>query len=200
MTSGRRKTRVVAAALESLGFTTAIVERAFDDDFRPDPLRGEPSIALAGFDCRDPRLLLGEDRFERVIDAGIGGGPVDYLDMVIHTFPASEPPTEAFAAQGSGRARPLPSAYEREVDRQKADGASEAVVRCGMLDIFGISVGAAFVGAFVATLVIADLLRVLHEGPELAVIALDLREPTHARIVVNEHFGDTAPAYTEART
>lgn len=197
---GLRKTRVVAAALESLGFTTTVVERAFDDNFRPDPFRYEPSIALAGFHSRTPRLLLGNDRFQRVIDAGIGGGPVDYLDMVIHTFPAAEDAASAFAPRSKATSTTgLRTAYEQEIARQTADGAEEATVRCGMLDIAGVSVGAAFVGAFAGALVIADLLRVLHGGIDLSVIALDLREPVSPRVVDNSNPGDAAPAFTATR-
>lgn len=197
---GLRKTRVVGAALESLGFTTTIVERAFDDTFRPGPFRHEPSIALAGFDSRIPRLLLGGDRFERVIDAGIGGGPVDYLDIVVHTFPAAEDAAAAFTPRSRAASTTgLRAAYEEEIARRVADGAEEATMRCGMLDIAGISVGAAFVGAFAGALVIADLLRVLHGGVEFSVIALDLREPTSPRVVENSHPGDVAPAFTETR-
>ena len=43
----RRKTRVVANALEGLGLDTAIVDRAFDDIFRPEP-HADPNPGLLG--------------------------------------------------------------------------------------------------------------------------------------------------------
>jgi hypothetical protein len=76
------KTRVVAVALETRGFRTRIVERAYDENFRPvphaNPARNEPTIALAGFDDITPRRLLGEADFTRIVDAGLGAGPIEY--------------------------------------------------------------------------------------------------------------------------
>ncbi|MGH9280452.1 MAG: helix-turn-helix domain-containing protein [Acidimicrobiales bacterium] len=186
-----------AAGLERLGFETAIVERAFDGNFHPDAARGEPTIAVAGFDKRDPRLLLGNDRFTWVVDGGLGAGPVEYLDIVVNTFPAPEAPALAFP-QPRPRAGALPAAYEAEIARLVGEGAEVDAVRCGMLDIAGVNIGAAFVGAFAGTLVIADLLRLLHGGPSFSVVSVDLRDPEHLRAVPNPAPGDPAPAFTFA--
>jgi hypothetical protein len=191
---GLPKTRAVARALDGQGFRTTIVERAFDEHFYPDLMRKEPSIALAGFDKREPRVQLGGDRFARVVDAGLGAGPSDYLDLVIHTFPAEEPPEKAFVKRAP-ITKPLPAAYEDEIARQTHAGAEESVVRCGMLDIAGVSIGAAFVGAFAGTLAIADILRLLHGGPEIAVLGLDLRDPDGVRVVPNGVESETAPPF-----
>ena len=185
---GHRKTRVVAAALERLGLTTRIVERAYDQHFHPvahgDPYRNEPTIALGGFDDVEPRRLLGEANFTRIIDAGLGAGHVEYLDMVLHTFPSPEDPTTAFREQPpSSRRLALP--YEAEIARQAEASANENAARCGILDIAGITVGAAFVGTFASTLVVADILRVLHDGADFSVIAVDLRNPSAIRAVPN---------------
>jgi hypothetical protein len=198
----RRKTRVVAAALEGRGFTTQLVERAFDTDFHPkshaSTTRNEPTIALAGFDDVAPRRILGNADFTRIVDAGLGAGPVEYLDMVLHTFPASSTPAVAFS--GNPREpRPLGSAYQVEIAREVEAGKEEAAARCGILDIAGITVGAAFVGAIASTLVVADILRVLHGGESYSVVALDLRNPGGIQAVANHSAGDfIAPAYTAA--
>ena len=191
---GLRKTRVVARALDDRGFRTTIVERAFDEHFYPDHIRNEPSIALAGFDKREPRVHLGNDRFGRVVDAGLGAGPSDYLDMVIHTFPAEETPEQAFV-QRTPNTKPLLAAYENEIARQARAGAEESAVRCGMLGIAGVSIGAAFVGAFASTVAIADILRLLHGGPDIAVLALDLRDPEDVRVVPNRMESEAAPPF-----
>lgn len=196
----RRKARVVAAALEALGFETTIVERAFDGNFHPDVSCGEPTIAVAGFDKRDPRLLLGDDRFTWVVDGGLGAGPVEYLDIVVNTFPAPEAPALAFPPpKPRPRAAALPDAYEAEIARQVGEGAEAEAVRCGMLDIAGVNIGAAFVGAFAGTLVIADLLRLLHGGPSFSVVSVDMRDPEHLRAVPNPTPGAPDPAFTFAR-
>ena len=198
---GKRKTRVVAGALEGLGFGTALVERAFDENFRPtldaDPNRSEPTVALAGFDSRDPRLLLGDDRFTWVVDGGLGRG-VDYLDIVINTFPAPEDPTAAFPERPP-RSLALPDAYESEVAARVAKGMDENAARCGLVDIAGVTIGAAFVGSVAASLVVGDLLRLLHGGPPFSVVHVDLRHPENLLAVPNRSPGDAAPVFTLVR-
>lgn len=201
--AGRRKARVVAEALEVQGFGTRLVERAYDEHFHPvahaDRARNEPVIALSGFDDIAPRRLLGEAGFTRVIDAGLGSGPVEYLDMVLHSFPAAEGPATAFVRQAPS-ARPLPQAYEDEVMRRARAGDDETAVRCGMLDIAGVSVGAAFVGTFASTLVVADILRLLHGGNDYSVISVDLRSPSGIQAIPNSAPREyPAPAYTVAQ-
>jgi hypothetical protein len=198
---GHRKIRIVSRALESLGLRTRLVERAFDGHFHPVshalPARDEPLVALAGFDNPEPRRLLGKAGFQRIVDAGLGAGPVEYLDMVLHTFPAVEKPALAFN-EISPRPRALSAAYETEIARQTAAGADETAARCGMFDIAGVTVGAAFVGAIASTLVVADLLRVLHDGAEYSVISLDLRNPLGRRAVPNPAAGSHMPKATKS--
>lgn len=200
---GRRKTRTVANALERRGFETRIVERAFDEHFHPvtngDPLRDEPRIALAGFDSVEPRRKLGLDRFDRVVDAGLGNG-AEYLDMVIQTFPAAGDPATAFAAQRPMRDRPLGPAYEAEINRQVAAGLGATAARCGMADVAGVTVGAAFVGALASTIVISDLLRLLHdEGTRFSIVSLDLRAPEARQAVPSDSQEPVRARFTEAR-
>lgn len=200
---GHRKTRTVAAALESRGFGTRLVERAYDEHFHPvahaNPARNEPAIALAGFDDIAPRRLLGGAGFARVVDAGLGAGPVEYLDMVIHSFPAREDPASAFIEQPPS-ARSLSEPYEAEIARQASAGIDETAARCGMLDIAGVTVGAAFVGTFASSIVVADTLRLLHGGNNYSVISVDLRNPSGINAVPNSAPGEyPALAYELAR-
>ncbi|MGO8870632.1 MAG: hypothetical protein ACLQPH_04385 [Acidimicrobiales bacterium] len=199
----RSKARTVAAALETLGLRTRVVERAFDSHFHPvshgNRDRNEPIVALAGFDDVVPRRKLGDAGFVRIVDAGIGSGPVEYLDTVVHTFPSATIPAEAFP-DDPRMARPLGEAYEAEIAEQVEAGVEPSAARCGMLDIAGITVGAAFVGTFASTLVVADVLRALHDGASYSVIAVDLRNPGGIRAVRNSSPGDFVPlAYTRAR-
>jgi hypothetical protein len=198
-----RKSRVVATALERRGFGTRIVERAYDEHFHPiahaNPARNEPAIALAGFDDITPRRLLGGAGFTRIVDAGLGAGHIEYLDMVIHSFPSPEDPFAAFTEQPPP-IRSLPKAYQDEIARRNKAGIDETAARCGMLDIAGITVGAAFVGTFASTLVVADILRLLHAGHNYSVISVDLRNPSGIHAVPNSAPGEyPAPAYALAR-
>jgi len=193
----RRKTRVLSRALEGLGLRTAIVERRFDDNLFPAEV--EPSLALAGFDSPVPRRMLGGDRFQRVVDAGLGAGPSDYLDILVHTFPSGLDPATAFPESPRGP-RALPRAYQDEIDRAVGQGAEEGDVTCGMIEVHGVSVGAAFVGALAGAMGVADLLRLLQEGPEFAVVSLDLRSPAYATAVLNTCPGSHInPGFTKAR-
>jgi hypothetical protein len=194
---GQRKTRVTAAALEKLGFKTTIVERAFDDHLHP--AGEEPTIALAGFDRPEPRRQLGGGRFRRVVDIGLGAGHVEYLDILLHTFPSPEDPATAYPSRPP-TPRSLPTAYEAEINRQLRKGAEEGAARCGMLEIAGVTVGAAFVGAAAGALAVSDLLRLLHGGEEYSVIGVDLRTPSSQQAAMNTAPGPyAAPAYTSAR-
>jgi hypothetical protein len=200
--AGHRKARVVAAALERRGFGTRLVERAYDEHFHPDahadPARCEPDIALSGFDDITPRKVLGEAGFAHIVDAGLGSGPVEYLDMVLHSFPAPQDPSAAFEANAPS-ARSLPQAYEDEIARRADTGEDETAVRCGLVDIAGVTVGAAFVGTVASTLVVADILRLLHGGTSYSVIAVDLRSPSGIQAVPNAVPSDyPAPAFTRA--
>jgi hypothetical protein len=200
---GDRKARVVARALERRGFSTRLVERAFDERFHPvshgDAHRDEPRIALAGFDAVEPRRQLGQHRFDRVVDAGLGDG-AEYLDMVVHTFPAAGDPAAVFAAAPSWGERELRPAYQVEIEQQVAAGRDEAAARCGMVDVAGITVGAAFVGAVASTIVIGDLLRLLHiDGRNYSVASLDLRAPHGVRAVPSSLDVAVAPPFTTAR-
>jgi hypothetical protein len=179
---GHRKTRVVAARLEGdLGIRTGIVERRFDDTLWPGD--DEPLLALAGFDRPEPRRQLGgqrsgEPRFGRVIDAGLGSGPVEYLDMLIHTFPSQLDPATAFPDQ-ERRTRSMPAAYAAEIERMVRTGTDIGDATCGMTQAAGISVAAAFVGAMTGAIVIGDVLRHMHGGREVAILSLDLRSPAY---------------------
>jgi hypothetical protein len=201
--ASKRKTRIVAAALETLGFNTRMVERAFDEHFHPiphaKPERNEPTWALAGFDDVAPRRILGPERFEHVVDAGLGSGPVDYLDMLVHAFPDAGNPAEAFP-EPPRPPKPLRAAYERALGGLARDGGSDPATRCGLLDIAGVAVGAAFVGTTTATLVLADVLRRLHDGKSYAVIALDLRNPNRIKAVPSPSTPEVVlPKHTRAR-
>jgi hypothetical protein len=176
-----RKTRVVAARLEGLGMRTSIIERRFDDTLWP--VDEEPLLALAGFDDPAPRRLLGgerggEPRFRRVVDAGLGTGPVEYLDMLIHTFPSQLDPAAAFVDRERPN-RSMPVAYKSEIERMVEGGADVGDATCGMTEVAGISVAAAFVGAMAGAVVIGDVLRYMHSGRDVAVLSLDLRSPAY---------------------
>ena len=168
---GQRKTRVVASRLEQLGHLTRLIERPFDDHLKPS--NTEPQLALAGFDKIEPRRALG-DKFGRVVDAGLGAGPTEYLDILLHTFPSELTPAEAFPSRSADGPR-LSPVYEAEIDRRISEGMEAGTARCGVIELAGAAPAAAFVGAVAGALSVADLLRFLHGSHHYETLNVDLR-------------------------
>lgn len=166
---GALKTRTMASWCNARGFRSRIVERTFTNDFHL--AADEPRLALCGVDNPQARAALEEVGFERILEAGLGGRPDDFLCFQTHTFPAahtaryiwgSPPPAPLLLSLSN-----LPPAY------QVSDPLS--VEACGMAQLAGRSVGTAFVGAVTSTLVIADLLRMMMGERHYEFIDGDLR-------------------------
>lgn len=193
---GSLKTRVVARELERLGLGTRIVERRFDNNFAVQD--GEPVLALAGFDKPEPRQLLGT-RFKRVVDGGLGVGGREFLSISIHSFPSTLDPAEVFRPSGAPTSA-LTEEQEEIINGLTAQGIPDGTARCGVTAVAGIAVAAAFVGTFAGTLVLADVLRSLHQGPALCSIRCDLRTPTDLCSAPNSNPGPLVnPGFTACK-
>jgi hypothetical protein len=175
---GVRKTRVVSQQLEDLGFRTAIVERAFDE--KTHRTGNEPLLVLAGFDKAEPRRALGGAGFDRIVDAGLGSGTHQYLEMLIQSF-ASDANTTGNFVQCSRQTRIdellQTPAYGELAARLMAEGQERGDAECGVVEIAGITIGAAFVGAVAAALTLSEPLRLLNRGTSYEAIAFSLRSP-----------------------
>ncbi len=190
---GRRKTRVVQRCLESLGYRTRLIERRFDECTIPNT--EEPELAIAGFDKPEPRRALG-GKFSRVVDAGLGAGPIGYLDMLIHSFPSQLTPESAFSDEGPVEP-PLTSAYEAEIGQRIESGEQPGDARCGVIELASATAAASFVGAIAGAFGVADLLRIFHGGQHFATINLDLRNPHRVLTALAEDQGQPInPGFT----
>ena len=189
--NGVRKTRLVAGALERLGFHTRLIERAFD--YTTKPSRDEPIWALAGFDSPAPRCHL--DNFELAVDLGLGASQDDYLGIHLHTFPAAGSPADIFVAAAdddtTGRS------VEASPHSPWATAAAEDA--CGVVQLEGASVGAAFVGATAAAFGLAEVLRALAGGPPIAIASLTLAAPQHAEFVLGNVTATGNPGFQSVR-
>jgi hypothetical protein len=165
----RRKTRALAELLEARGLATAVSERRFERGQRP--VGEEPRLALVGVDNPETRALLSDAGFDAVIDAGLGGGPLHYLDMQTHVFPAGRRSDEipAWRAAPMDDARLLELPAYKELARDSGD-------RCGTVQVAGRSVAAAFVGATASALVVAEATRLLLDQHRFAVVDASLRD------------------------
>ena len=150
---GMRKTRVLASWAEKRGFNATIVERQFKADFRVHD--DEPSFALCGVDNEPARNALEDVGFAKVIEAGLGGGPDDFLGFRTHVFPGERNAKDIWNPVETNRVvRTDRPAYEKL--------AACGLDQCGLTRLAGRTVGAPFVGAVAAAIVISEALRVVN--------------------------------------
>jgi hypothetical protein len=111
---------------------------------------------------------------------------------------APEDQTVAFP-EPRPRSQALPDAYEYEVADRVGKGMDETAVRCGLLDIAGLTIGAAFVGSVAACLVVGERLRQLHGGSPFSVVNVNLRNPENLEAVPHRAPAEATPAFTLTR-
>jgi len=185
-----KKTRAMAAWAEHRGFSTVINERLFDASFRRQD--SEPAVALCGLDNGTGRQALDQVGFDFVVEAGLGRGYQDFRAVRLHTLPASRPASHIWrGAQAEGQVEDRP-AYKGML-------ASGALDRCGVTLLAGKAVGAPFVGAAAATLVLSEVLRLLHGGAVHELIDLDLKAPEYrSTVATRQNFSALNPGYVTA--
>lgn len=198
---GQKKTRVVSSRLDALGFNTNITERYFDSATRRNV--NEPSVALVGVDDPAPRRLLEGAGFDLVVDAGLGGGPRNYLDILIHSFPSGVEAADAFLARAVPYSSSLvdkPAYQDLHRRLGSTTQLTDEEIRCGIIEVAGRSIGAAFVGCVAATFVLSEVLRSLAGGPRIEVLGVSLRNPDKPQVSTNRLEGiATNPGFVEAR-
>jgi hypothetical protein len=175
---GLRKTRAMAQWAETRGFKTAIVERSFNADFRVSPR--EPVVALIGVDNALARQSIEQVGFDRVIEAGLGRGPQDFLGIDMHTFPAPKTARDLWSETAAPAVDIALPAYAAVLQRSKD--------RCGTIRLAGRSIGAPFVGAAAAALVIAELLRLTLGAARYEVISCHLRDLDGNTVIAGEQW------------
>jgi hypothetical protein len=169
---GQLKSRAMANWCQVRGFTAKLVERRFAANFTIDA--DEPNVAVCGVDNALARAVLEQVGFKRIVEAGLGAGLQDYLTLRLHSLPGDRPASSIWrdsAPVVAARSRDQP-AYRALQDKGMED--------CGLTHLANRSVGAPFVGAVAASLVVAELLRLSLGAHRYAVIdaslkSLDLR-------------------------
>ena len=188
---GMQKTRAMAAWAERRGFRTAICERTFDATFRR--RSAEPAIALCGIDNAMGRRALDDAGFSLVVEAGLGRGHRDFRTMRLHTLPGSRLSAEMWKTAPAGEDLTSQPAYQRLL-------ADSVLDRCGVTLLAGKAVGAPFVGAVAATLVVSQVLRQLHGAPLDQLVDLDLQSVDHRLVVAQQRdFSSLNPGYLRVR-
>ena len=170
---GRFKTRVCSDWLEERGIRTRLVERRFDERFVCGS--GEPRLALCGFDDNAARRCLETAAFDRVVESGLGARADNFDVLAMHTLPNRRPAAEIW---------PDPSREEEDAraERLATQGRGYSVLGedlCGRVELADASVSVPFVGTTAASLVLAEVLRVLHEGPAYTDLRVGLAAPSN---------------------
>jgi hypothetical protein len=163
---GQMKTRAMAEWAGTRGFQATIIERDFAANFTIGPR--EPCVALIGVDNALARQAVEEVGFQRVIEAGLGKGPQDFLGVNMHTFPSSRPAREIWAETGPSDADLTQPAYRAMLERTGD--------RCGITRLAGRSIGAPFVGSVAASLAIAEIMRLCLGGCSYEFVSCHLRD------------------------
>ena len=183
---GRFKTRVCSAWLESRGFQSRIVERCFDAHFfcRSD----EPQLALCGFDENSARRPLAAANFSRVVESGLGGTADNFDTLSIHALPnprsASELWPDTPSAEREAESR------RRELVAQRSRGYTALQYKeCGRVKLAGKSVAVPFVGTAAASFVLAETVRLFHNGPAYTDLKLRLSVPSDLRVMSRGVYG-----------
>jgi hypothetical protein len=187
---GTKKARVMASWADRRGFATAIVERLFDASFiRTDH---DPAIALCGLDNALGRRALDRAGFPLVVEAGLGRGHRDFRTIRVHTLPGSRTAAEIWNVGRDPEDLSDRAAYRKMLQDGRLD-------RCGVTLLAGKAVGAPFVGAVAACLVIGEVLRLLHGGRVNQLIDLDLQSTEHRSVVAQANrFDGFNPGYVLA--
>jgi len=168
------KTRVCSNWLEARGFKTRLMERPFGCDFRCRPT--EPRLAFCGFDSNPARRLLPKADFAHVMESGLGGTRHNFDTIRLHTLPNPRPAEELWPDPSPEEQERQAQEHERTA-RENPAYAELAEDICGRAELAGKSVAVPFVGVTAATLVVAEALRMLHDGPSHSDIKLSLSEP-----------------------
>lgn len=170
----RRKTRICREWLDTRGFTNSLVcDRAFDSRTLrcSDAGRQEPHIALCGMDNREGRRHLGHANFPYVIECGLGGFAADFDEIGFHSFPnANTEPAKLWQGETSDES----SHVRQRMLESVAD-------QCGAVQLSKVAISSSFVGAVAASFVVAELLRMYHNGKQCWDGEFSLRSPEFAQ-------------------
>lgn len=173
------KTRSCDAWLARRQFKTRLVERRFDGTFRrqhPDAQDKEPALALCGFDSNLARRDLPQAGFLRAVECGLGGMADNFDVISLHTLPNPRAPEDLWPDMTEEEMANL-VAHQEHMARENPGYQGLVADDCGRRDLAGKSIAVPFVGMCAASFVVAEVLRLLHEGPAYHRIKLGLGEP-----------------------
>jgi hypothetical protein len=171
--------------LSERGFGSRLVERRFDATFRLQ--HNEPKLALCGFDMNIARRDMKDAGFTRVIETGLGGTANNFDTISFHTLPNPRGVDELWPDIAKEDEEKLEAEQER-IARNNAGYQKLAGDVCGRRDLAGKSVAVPYVGTTAASLVIAEAVKLFHDGPASHDIRLSLGNPERRHILRNNFY------------
>lgn len=188
---GTLKTRTMARWAERQGFQTRIVERKFPGGISIS--NDEPRIALGGVDNPQARAALEDSGFDCIIDAGLGGGPTEYLSIRMHCFPGATTARRLWGGISSLQNSKTVST------RGYSNLLNKGAEACGIVQLASRTVGAPFVGAVAAAVAISEILRRLNNGSPIDVLDMTLRDPkTRSTVLSSSQNQRFNPGFTSS--
>ena len=167
----RTKARTCAAWLELRGFRTRLLERQFDRHFRCQ--HDEPKLAFCGFDSNPPRRELASADFAQVIESGLGGTSNNFDTLSLHVLPNPRCVHKLWPDLSEEEEKRR-EAYQDRMAQENVAYARSGLDECGRFEFAGKSIAVPFVGAVAGCFVVAEGLRLLHDGPAYTDIKLRL--------------------------
>jgi len=182
----RYKAQVCSNWLGLRGFRTRLVERRFDGNFRTQEM--DSRLALCGFDSNPARRCLATADFSRIVESGLGGTMNNFDTISLHTLPHARPVAELWP-DPSPEERSRQRRHQEEVARTNKGYAHALRDECGRYEFAGKAVAVPFVGAVAASLVLAEVLRLLHEGVACSDLKLRLGSIDNRSCVIRGTYG-----------
>jgi len=171
---GHLKTRILDRWVRAHGFETRLLERRFDEHFRRQ--RAEPQLAFCGFDSNPARRHLETAGFDRAIESGLGGKASNFDTINLHTFPSARTALDLWPDLEPHEAE-KEFARQEKMARENPGYGALSKDECGRIDLAGKSIAVPFVGVAASALVVAESLRLLHDGPAYEQVKLSLAAP-----------------------
>lgn len=186
--TGVRKTRLVAAALDAVGFDTTIIERRLDATQRV--TLADAHVALLGVDNLPTRLLTSTVGWPLAIDIGLGADAASFDSLLMYRFPGGRR-SESVSGWTTQPTATAPIEVPRTAAFRDLENRFE---QCGVVELAGKAVGASFVGVIAACIAVAEACRGLHGGAGFDVLALDLNDHAAQTTTATDRAGCPASA------
>lgn len=170
---------------------TRLIERRFDATFRRQD--DEPALALCGFDSNPARRDMINAGFARAIESGLGGTANNFDTISFHTLPNPRKVEELWPDLSNEDVDKIAAELER-IARENRGYQKLGGDVCGRRNLADKSVAVPFVGAAAASLAIAEVVRLLHDGPAYHDLKISLGNPNKRFAIWNRNYAplDTA--------